>query len=447
MAPLPSQQLDALHEASLKILADTGINVHSAKVREKLKASGGKVDGIRVRIPRQLVEHALSTAPSRIDVYNRQGSVAMVLEGANSYYGTGSDLKYTIDSATRQRRISTLKDVERAAICCDKLDNLDFVMSYGLPSDVLDEHSKEIEQIRIMLNATAKPLVMTMFSGLEAFERLHATACSACGGESNFRKAPNYVMYGQFVSPLQHDPDAIDRMLFCAEHGVPLIYVPTIIMGASGPVTLAGALALANAECLGGLVMHQLSVPGAPFIFGGCVSPLDMKTTVFSYGSPEWRLADAVLSQLSLRYNLPIFGTAGASDAKSLDIQMGAEWAYSLMTCSLAGTNLIHDVGYMESGMTGSLESLVISNEIVGMVKRVMKGFTISDETLALDMINGVGPAGHFMEKDHTFEHFRTDVWYPSIFERDRFEPWMANGEKDVITRASEKVQSLIKSM
>ncbi|MFH1009407.1 MAG: trimethylamine methyltransferase family protein [Candidatus Latescibacterota bacterium] len=189
--------------------------------------------------------------------------------------------------------------------------------------------------------------------------------------------------------------------------------------------------------------MHQLRAPGAPFIYGSCISPLDMRTTVFAYGSPEWRLADAVFSQLSLRYDLPIFGTAGATDAKQIDAQAGAEWGYSLLTSALAGTNLIHDVGYMESGMTGSLEALVVCNEIIGMVKRIMAGFQIDEEALALDLIHQVGPGGHFVEEAHTLKHFKSNVWYPSVFERDRFEGWQAGGQ-DLLARASEQVKKLL---
>jgi trimethylamine--corrinoid protein Co-methyltransferase len=399
-----------------------------------LENAGAEVqDALRVRIPPELVATALTTAPSRIDVYDRNGDKAMILEGTNCYFGTGSDLEYTVDRS-QQRRRSTLKDVERSARLCEKLSNIDFVMSYALPSEV-PPLSIELEQFRVLLSNTAKPVIMTVFSGLESLEQLH---------ETHFRQSPNYIVYGQFVSPLQHDADALDRLIFCADHHIPLIYVPTIMMGASGPVTLAGALALANAECLAGLVMHQLRAPGAPFIYGGCVSPLDMKTTVFAYGSPEWRLADAALSQLSLRYDLPIFGTGGATDAKTLDAQAGAEWAYSLLTCALAGTNLIHDVGYLESGLTGSLESLVICDEIIGMVKRVISGFELGKEVLALDMIKRVGPAGHFMGEEHTLERFRKDVWYPSLFARNRYESWQAEGGKDLIQYAGERVEKLL---
>ena len=444
LASLPAEQLDMLHAASLKILADTGLNVHSAAMRSLLEGAGAHVqDALRVRIPAELVDHALSTAPQRIDVHDRNGNASMVLQGTRSYFGTGSDLKYTIDLETRQRRESALDDVARSARLCDKLANIDFVMSYGLPGDVEATHS-EIEQLRVMLDNTSKPIIMTMYSGTDAYRQLHELARDRCGGGTAFRKAPNYIMYGQFVSPLQHDPGAIERMMFSAEHGIPLIYVPTINMGASGPVTLAGALALANAECLAGLVMHQAATPGAPFIYGGCVSPLDMKTTVYAYGSPEWRIADFVLSQLSQRYNLPVFGTAGASDTKCIDAQTGAEWAYSLLIDLLSGVNLIHDAGYLESGLTGSLESLVICDEIVGMTRRLARGFDINEQTLALETVSRVGPAGHFLAEDHTLESFKQDVWYPALFERDRIHNWQNAGSKDVLQRAADRAKELL---
>ena len=441
---LSSGQLNKIHESSLKILRETGLNVHSEELRILLANNGCKVkDNLRTYIPAELVEKALSSAPSCVDIFDRNNNKAMSLEGTSSYFGTGSDLEYTIDLKTQKRQQSTLKDVELSTRLCEKLKNIDFVMSYGLPNGV-SPLDIEIEQFRTMLANTTKPIVMTIYSGLENFKKVHKMACESCGGEKTFRNAPNYAIYGQFVSPLQHDTDALDRLIFCADNHIPIIYVPTIMMGASGPVTLAGALALANAECLAGLVMHQLRSPGAPFIYGGCVSPLDMKTTVFSYGAPEWRIADAVLSELSIKYKLPIFGTAGASDSLKLDIQAGAEWAYSLLTCALSGTNLIHDVGYLESGMTGSLESLVIVDEIIGMVKRVIAGFKINEESLSLDMVKKIGPAGDFMAEEHTLKHYRKDIWYPNIFMRDRFDNWQASGAKDIAQYAREQVQELL---
>ena len=441
---LTEAQLDILHRGSLKILSQVGVNVHSRELCTLLDSAGAKVEQpLRAYIPESLVERALGTAPSRIGIYDRSGGEVMDLSGTNCYFGTGSDLEYTIDSETQLRRESRIEDVALSARLCDRLDNIDFVMSYALPKDVPDTDC-EVEQFRALLANTRKPAIMTQFSGVGTARRMHDLALEYCGGEAVFRQAPNYILYGQFVSPLQHDAGALERLVFCADHSIPLIYVPTIMMGASGPVTLAGALALANAECLAGLVMHQLRAPGAPFIYGGCVSPLDMKTTVFSYNSPEWRIADVALSQLSRRYDLPVFGTAGATDAKTVDAQAGSEWSYSLMIDALAGVNLIHDVGYMDSGLTGSLEALVVCDEIIGIVKRITSGFRIDGESLALDTIGKVGPAGHFMEEDHTLEHFRRDIWYPSLFERVRYDSWKEAGCRDVLHRAKDRVQELL---
>ncbi len=441
--PISASQLESLHQASLRILGDTGVNIHLPEIRKRLQEAGAKVqDDLRVFIPSSLVDNALASAPSRIDLFDRRGKSAMSLEGTRCYFGTGSDLEYTIDSQTGKRRRSTLKDVERSARLCDRLENIDFVMSYALPCD-LEPGRTELEQFRAMLDNTAKPMIMTEYSGRKSLEAIHRLACDSCGGETHFRQHPNYILYGQFVSPLQHDAGSLERLVFCADQRIPIIYVPTIMMGASGPVTLAGALALANAECLAGLVMHQLRAPGAPFIYGGCVSPLDMRTTVFSYGAPEWRIADIVLSQLSQRYNLPIFGTAGTTDSKTIDVQAGAEWTCSLLTCALAGTNLIHDVGYMESGLTGSCEALVICNEMIGMVKRMVRGLEISEETLALDTIHKVGPAGHFMEENHTMENYKRDVWYPDFLDRKRHEDWNRS-DKNLVRTAREQAEKLL---
>ena len=297
-----------------------------------------------------------------------------------------------------------------------------------------------------MVSNSTKPVIMTSFSGLEVLERQHAMACAIAGGDEAFRDRPNYIIYSQFVSPLQHDRLAIERLMFCADHGVPLIYVATIMPGASGPITLAGSVALAVAECLAGLVMHQLQCPGAPFIFGGCVSQLDMRTMLYPYGSPEWRLNDLAMAELSRHYGLPVFGTASATDSKQVDAQTGAEYASSLLVAAMAGTNLIHDVGYLDSGLTGSLESIVLGAEQIRWVRRFLGGFEVSDETLALDAIAGVGPGRQFLDHDHTLEHLRRTVWNPYVTDRDGHDRWVADGSRDYAARARAYASDLVTS-
>jgi trimethylamine--corrinoid protein Co-methyltransferase len=439
-------RIEQLHNAATKILEETGLNVHHPEMRRKLGDAGAKLgEGPRVYLPAGMVKRALSTAKRDVVVHNRLGEPVMPLGPHQIYFGTGSDLINTIDAETLEHRDSLLKDVGRAARVCDALEEFDFVMSFSMPHDVPNEDA-EPQQYYEMVHNTIKPVIMTSFSGLDAFERMHEMACILAGGDEAFREKPNYIMYGQFVSPLQHDLQAIERLVFCADHEVPLIYVPTIMLGASGPLTLFGSLALATAECLAGLVMHQTQHPGAPFIFGACVGPLDMRTMLFPYGTPEWRLSDLIMAELSRYYNLPVFGTAGAADSKIIDAQAGAEYTASLLVSALAGTNLIHDIGYLESGLCGSLESLVLGAEQIRWVKHFIDGVEVSPETLALDAIADVGPAGDFLGHDHTLKYLRQTMWVPYVTDRDNYDSWTAGGAKDYATRAREYAQSLLQS-
>jgi trimethylamine--corrinoid protein Co-methyltransferase len=441
---LSQSKIEELHGAATRILEQTGLNVHHEELRRRLADAGAKLgEGVRVYLPAALVEGAIDTAMKDVVVYDRLGEPVMPLGAHQIYFGTGSDLVHTRDVQTGERRLSVLEDVAQAARLCDALDEIDFVMSFAVPSDVPNEDA-EPQQYYAMLQNTTKPVIMTSFSGLEAFERMHEMACLVAGGEDAFRQRPNYILYGQFISPLQHDLQALERLVFCADHEIPLIYVPTVMPGASGPVTLAGSLALAVAEFLAGLVMHQTRHPGAPFVCGACVGPLDWRTMLFSYGSPEWRLNDLVMAELSRHYGLPVFGTACASDSKLLDAQAGAEYAGSLLVAALAGTNLIHDVGYLDSGLTGSLESIILAAEQIRWVRQFVDGFEVEAEMFALDVINEVGPAGDFMGHDHTLEHFRRKMWTPYIANHDSHEGWAAEGAKTYATRAREYAKEAV---
>ena len=433
-----------LHHAATGVLETTGLNVHHPEMWRMLADAGAKLgEPPRVYIPEEMVERALSTAKRDIVVHNRLGEPAMPLGPHQIYFGTGSDLVYTRDVETTERQPSVLEDVARAARVCDALDEIDFVMSFALPEDVPNEDA-EPQQYYALLRNTIKPIVMTSFSGLPALERMHEMACLIVGGDEAFRKRPNYILYGQFVSPLQHDLRAIERLVFCAQREIPLIYIPTIMPGVSGPLTPAGSLALAAAESLAGLVMHQTQRLGAPFIFGACVSQLDMRTMLFPYGSPEWRLNDLVMAELSRGYGLPVFGTGGATDSKLVDAQAGAEYALSLLVAALSGTNLIHDVGYLDSGLTGSLESIVLGAEQIRWVKQFVAGVEVSEETLAGEVIADVGPGKQFLDHAHTLKHLRRTVWEPYVADRGGYESWVAGGAKDYATRAREYGRHLL---
>jgi trimethylamine--corrinoid protein Co-methyltransferase len=443
------QQLDEIHDASLEILERTGILAMHPYAIELLDSAGAFVERVdegcaRVRIPTFLVERCIASAPSRVSIANRDGRRQMILQGARSFYGTGSDLKYTLDLQTGERRQSVLQDVANAARLVDALPNIDFVMSHGLACDVPVE-MQELAQYEAMLLNTTKPLILTTFTDLEVLVTMHEIACILAGTPSEFIRNPNLCIYGQFVSPFRHNFESLDKLLFCAEKRIPIIYIPTIMAGASGPVTLAGALAIGNAEVLAGLVIHQLKNSGAPFIYGGCIGPIDLRTTIFPYAAPEWHISDAILAQLSWRYGLPQFGTAGASDSKIVDEQAALEAAYTLMFASLSGVNLIHDVGYLESGLTASLDYLVICDEIISLIRPVLRGVDIDQDNLALDLIDKVGPGGQFIDSEHTRRHYR-EAWYPGILDRRSFQAWLDGGATSLKERARSKAMQLLET-
>lgn len=441
---LDESRMEQLHGAALEILGSVGLNVHHPGLREKLAQAGAEIgENTRVRLPGDMVAAALESTPDQVVIHNREGEAVMPLGPHQVYFGTGSDLIYTYHSASGEQRKSVLEDVARAARLCDALEEIDFVMSFALPSDVPNEDA-ETEQFYTILKNTVKPAIMTSFSGLETFRRMHDMACLAAGGQEAFSRRPNYILYGQFVSPLEHDLQALERLVFCADHRVPLIYVPTIMSGASGPLTTYGSLALALSETLAGLVMHQLQNPGAPFITGACLSPLDMKTGLFPYGSAEWRLNDLALAELSRWYGLPVFGTGGASDSKLPDAQAGGEYAGSLLAAALAGTNLIHDVGYLNSGLTGSLESIILGADLIRWVKRFTGGFEVSPDTLARDVIEEIGPAGEFLSHDHTYTHLHRFAWQPYSLDHQDYDTWLAEGGKEYALRALDYAESVL---
>ncbi len=445
LAMMNQAKIEQLHTAAIQILVDIGLNVHHPDMRTRLGQAGAKLgDEAHVYLTAEMVSEALKTAQRDVVIHNRLGEPVMPLGANQIYFGTGSDLIYTHDTESEEHRVSLLEDVARSARLCDALDEIDFVMSFAMPRDVPNEDA-EPQQYYTILRNTTKPVIMTSFSGLDAFERIHEMACLMAGGDAAFRKRPDYIMYGQFISPLEHDLQAIERLIFCADRGIPLIYVPTIMSGASGPLTMYGTMALALAETLAGLVMHQLQRPGAPFITGACVSPLDMKTGLFPYGSPEWRLNDLIMAEMSRHYGIPVFGTGGATDSKLVDAQAGAEYASSLLVAALSGTNLIHDVGYLNSGLSGSLESIVLGADQIRWIKRFVSGFEVSEESLAAEVLAEVGPAGEFISHDHTFRQLKS-VWLPHAVDHKDYDTWKNEGSDDYAARARLYAQKIIAS-
>src|SRR5512138_13306 len=432
---LSDEKLERIHAASLEILECTGLRLYEKEALELLKSKGVTVEEEnRVRIPSQLVEWALSTAPKCTVLYDRHGKEAMKLEEHSIFYGTGSDCPNVIDLRTGERRPGVLQDVIDATVVCDALPNIDFLMSFCIAND-LSPQTYDRHQMQMMLMHSIKPILFVTldFAGcLDAVKMAEAVV----GGAEALQQKPLCACYINVSGALRHNEEALQKLLFMAEKGLPTTYTPVVLRGATGPVTAAGAIALANAGELAGLVISQIKREGAPVILtGGVNDMLEMRTAIDCYSDPTNRV---MLVELAHRYHLPIFGLTGCSDSKLPDQQAAAEAALSLLLESLAGAQMAHDVGYLDSGMTNSIEQIVICDEIIAYTRHFMKEVEVSDETLALDIIDRIGPDGDFVGSPHTRRHFRED-WYPQLFERRNYDGWLKAGGKTLRERAQEK--------
>jgi len=434
------EQCQKLHNASLEILSRTGAQLHDQEAINLLKKAGASVaDGNRVRVPAGLVEKAFSTAPKRMTLYDRNGQSPLYLEEGNCYYGTGSDCLHIIDHRTGARRQPVVQDIVEGMIVCDALPHVDFVMSMFLPMDV-EAMASDRHQMEAMLNHTTKPIVYVTneFSGcVDAVEMAEIVA----GGAEALMLRPFAACYINVTSGLVHNAEALQKLLFLADKGLPALYIPVVDCGITGPVTPAAGMALVNAGVLVGLVLSQLKREGAPFIIPGWGGEgLDMRTMVSPYCAPDPKGMAHALAQ---HYKLPMFGIGGCSESKLVDQQAAAEAALTLMAETLGGAHLIHDLGYLESGLSGSLAQLVICDEMAGWIERMMAPLEISDETLALDLIDELGPNGDFLSTDHTMAHFR-ERWYPGVFERGNYDQWQAKGATSLGERAAERVEEIL---
>ena len=438
-ARMGKSECEKIHLASLEILERIGIDVHDEKARDILVKGGAIADGLRVQIPAYMVTKALSLAPKQLTLYNRHGKIAIRARGYNSYFGGGSDCLNVLDYHTGERRKPLLDDVAQAARLMDALPEIDFVMSAFLPSDV-DGRVYDRYQMEVMLNNTTKPIVFVTpdFEGcMAAVEMCEAVA----GGAEAFQHKPFATCYINVTSGMIANAEALQKCMFLAEKGLPQLYIPLNAGGVNSPVTTAGCMASMNAGTLLGIVLSQLVRPGSPIAMPGWNGgPYNLKTMVGNYV-----LADeqGVPTSMGKYYDLPVFGLGGSTDSKVLDQQCGFEVTLSLMTSLLHGANIIHDVGFMDSGMQGSLQIIAIANDILGFLRAATRGVEVNDETLALDVIEELGPTGSFLDHDHTMRHYK-EPFYSQLADKKQYSLWLEQGGKTMEARATDMVDAIL---
>jgi trimethylamine--corrinoid protein Co-methyltransferase len=444
---LSEEDIHRIHKESLLLLEEVGMKIQSKEALELLDSAGAPVDYEKEQafFPASLVEEQLKHAPSSIRIFNRDGTLAMTLEEDNIYFNPGSAATHLLDRETGERRHPQAEDVIDFARVVDALPYIEAQSTALIPADIPPLLADRYRLYLILRNST-KPIVTGTFA-LDAFQDMKQMLEAIVGGSKKLREKPLAIFDTCPSAPLQWSELTVHDLLLGAEAGIPIELISMPQLGATGPVTIAGSLVLHNAESLSGVVLTQLAAKGAPVIYGGSPTAVDMQFGTARLGAIESIMLTCAYTQMAKYYGLPTHGYLGLSDAKlGADAQTGYEAATGLLLAAMAGINNIAGVGMQIFESTQSYEKLVIDDVLAGMTKRFIKGVDINDETLALNELREVGTkGGDFLRLRHTLTWFRREHYLPGkLVDRQPFETWQEEGSLTSLDRARTRVKEIL---
>ncbi len=444
---LSDDQVHEIHQAALDILWATGVLVKAADARRLLRQAGARVDDetMRCRIPAYVIEESLKRAPSAFTVYARNPKQNVQVSTRDLHYEPmiGRLNCYDWKSGTTHR--TTLEDVGHLVKIADAMPNYHLLHSGAIMPQIegVPIRATHVHGYLASVRNSSKVIKATSRERVLAEDCLRMVAAIA-GGEAELRRRPFTFTTDNPVAPLQHDRDQTEGILEFAKFGLPIDVTSEPQAGATSPVTLAGLLAQQTADVISGIAIIQLANPGNPVWYGTCGSVMDMRVGRIAIGAIEMGLINVASAQIAHFYGIPCRGTASATDSKLLDIQAGHEKASVLTMAALGGVNKIFYPGTMEGALTVSKESLVIDDEIVGGLYRVLEGVDVNRTTLALDVIDTVGPSGHFLGQRHTMRFLEREQFIPKLGDRLTRQAWERDGSKGMAQRAHEKVEEVL---
>jgi trimethylamine---corrinoid protein Co-methyltransferase len=444
---LSDEKAARIHDAAIEVLEKTGLRVATQEAIQLLADAGCHVvpGSDIVKVPRKIVADCLNSCPKEITMYDRQGSAWMQLGCRRIYAGIGTTCIYIRDLESGKRREAELADMALVSRVFDALPNLDFATTPLIvkPTEEISQKIAAQAGFKAMLSNTTKPIFLLGENAVVLRDMLDMAA-AVTGGFDNLRRKPFVCVFNSIISPLVFDADALDKYFMAADRGIPARCGSSPLSGGTAPVTTAGMLVVCIAESLGGIIFSQLRSPGAPVFIGNTPGIMDMKTGNLSYSSPETSMVSMAIADMAHFYGLPVSSPAAFSSSMDCDMQAALELMMSIYSASLAGSNLIAHIGGLEAAMTFSLESAVLGDEIVGMVKRILKGIPMDDDALALNAIHAVGPAGHHLDTQHTFQYFKDEQWQTTLLNRKTIDVWSQEGCKMTKQLVKEKLNDIL---
>lgn len=439
---LTPEQVKQVHEQSMKILNEIGVEFSYQPALDVLKAKGQKVEGQRVYFQRQFVEEQVATAPAEFTLHARNSQNNLVVGGENIIFMPGYGSPF-IHEADGTRRNSNMNDFDNFVKLAQMSPNMHMTGgNVAEPNDVPDS----IRHLKMVYSAIkhSDKCFMGSASGYDKAKDTIEMTAILFGGKDVIKKNPALICLVNSVTPLKYDDRMLGGLMAYAETGQAMVIASLVMAGSTGPATMAGALALQNAEVLAGIALAQSINPGTPVVYGSTSAITDMQTGSLSIGNPEGALFTSASAQLARFYDVPSRGGGGLNDAKIVDAQAGYESMMTLMAASVTGINFVlHTAGILQYFMAMSYEKFIVDDEIAGMLLRYLKGIEFSDDNFAFDVIKKVGPGGHFLTQKHTRKNHATELRQATLSDRLSYDGWGKEG-LDTNKRAERKWKAML---
>ena len=433
---LSEDDIRRVHVAVLEVLNEVGVRVEYRPALEVFADHGCRVDFDRrmVKIPEQVLNEALSTAPTSFALCGKTPEFDIEVDTERIYTIGGSSALEVLD-LEGVRRPATLRDLADLTRLQDALENLHIMHALVIPQDIPQPGFDRILFSTVMKHTTRN--YYSQGQGGQSIRDQVEMAALIQGSAEEVRRRPIFTIVVCLISPLVQTAERVEELMECARLGVPLYIEVDSQCGGTTPVTIAGTLVEECANVLCGITLAQLVSPGHPCIFAIASGITDMATGNYCGAAPEADLLHAATAQMAHFYGLPFQGGTSIEAVVS-DAQAGYERALQVLTNALAGTNFIHlSIGMMEQMLLAGYEQCVIDNEILGAAFRIVRGIEVNDDTLALDAIKEVGPGGTYLDHPHTARHFRREFWFPKLTNREQYSRWQEAGSRDMRERAN----------
>ena len=436
-------EIERIHETSLRIMDEIGIVFSYEPARDILAKHGARVEGKTVHFSRELVEKALKTVPPSFKLHGRNSDKNVEINTKDTAFVGPYGSPFVLD-LDKGRRVGTIEDFNNLAKLCQVLDNIDIQSHIYCEACDIDASYRHLEMVYSAIKYNEKPLMGSVL-GYKDSKQCIELAALAHGGIEEIKKNPIMASIPCTLTPLSYDDKMAGAIIAYAEYAQPQLVNSLCIAGATTPATLAGAIALQNAEVLAGIILAQCVNPGTPIVYSASGSNADMRNGSLAIGSPEDALFSLVNGQLTKYYNIPCRISGALSDSKCVDAQAGYESMMTLLMAQMAGGNFIlHSAGILETYNCVSYEKLIMDDEIIGMIRRIGRGVDVNDDTLAYDVIKEVGPQGAFIGHEHTFMNFREEFYQPSLSDRNNPHQWGESGSLTAEQRANKRWKKLL---